>query len=86
MLLPRRGWNTYAAETERTPVRVNLFNPGPIRPRMRASVMPGEDPMILDTPEQAAEYILPMCMPDWNETGKVYDYRTRSLMSFRSPI
>jgi hypothetical protein len=53
---------------------------------MRASVMPGEDPMTLDTPEQAAEYILPMCMPDWNETGKVYDYRTRSLMHFRPPV
>ena len=66
-------------------MRVNLFNPGPIRTRMRASVFPGEDPMTLDTPEQAAEFIVPMCAPDWNETGKLYDYKTRTLMSFHPP-
>jgi len=26
-----------------------------------------------------------MCAPDWNETGKLYDYRSRTLMSFRGP-
>src|SRR4029077_17602267 len=31
----------YAAETESTAVKVNLFNPGPTRTRMRAQVMPG---------------------------------------------
>src|SRR5579864_5744508 len=76
---------TWANETASTPVRVNLFNPGPIRTRMRASVFPGEDPMTLDTPEQAAEFLVPMCLPSWNETGKFYDYPTRKLMSFRSP-
>src|SRR5215472_2353616 len=75
----------WAAETESTPIRVNLFNPGPIRTRMRASVFPGEDPMTLDTPEQAAEFIMPMCAPDWIETGKLFDYKTRTLMSFRPP-
>jgi len=34
----------YAAETSSTPLRVNLFNPGPTRTRMRALVMPGEGP------------------------------------------
>jgi len=75
----------WAHETASTPIRVNLFNPGPIRTRMRASVFPGEDPMTLDTPEQAAEFILPMCAPDWTETGKFYDYKTRTLMSFHPP-
>jgi NAD(P)-dependent dehydrogenase (short-subunit alcohol dehydrogenase family) len=75
----------WAHETASTAMRVNLFNPGPIRTRMRASVFPGEDPMTLDTPEQAAEYIVPMCAPDWNETGRFYDYKTRTLMSFRPP-
>ena len=50
----------WAHETATTPIRVNLFNPGPIRTRMRASVFPGEDPMTLDTPDQAAELIVPM--------------------------
>ena len=77
-----RAW---AQETASTPIRVNLFDPGPIRTRMRASVFPGEDPMTLDTPEQAAEFIVPMCAPDWTETGKLFEYKTRRLLSFRAP-
>jgi NAD(P)-dependent dehydrogenase (short-subunit alcohol dehydrogenase family) len=72
----------WAAETASTSMRVNLFSPGPIRTRMRAVVFPGEDPLTLDTPEQAAEFIVPMCAPDWTETGKLYDYKTRKLMGF----
>ena len=64
---------------------MNLFSPGPIRTRMRAAVFPGEDPMTLETPEQVAELIVPMCAPGWNETGKLFDYKTRTLMSFRAP-
>jgi NAD(P)-dependent dehydrogenase (short-subunit alcohol dehydrogenase family) len=76
---------TWANETASTPMRINLFNPGPIRTRMRATVFPGEDPMTLDTPEQVAEFIVPMCAPSWTETGKLYDYKIRSLTSFRAP-
>jgi NAD(P)-dependent dehydrogenase (short-subunit alcohol dehydrogenase family) len=75
----------WAHEMASTPIRVNLFDPGPIRTRMRASMFPGEDPLTLDTPEQAAEFIVPMCTPDWTETGKLYDYKARTLMSFRAP-
>jgi NAD(P)-dependent dehydrogenase (short-subunit alcohol dehydrogenase family) len=75
----------WASETASTPIRVNLFSPGPIRTRMRATVFPGEDPMTLETPEQVAQLILPMCTPAWGETGKVYDYQTRTLQSFRAP-
>lgn len=77
-----RAW---AQETANTKLRVNLFNPGPVRTRMRATLMPGEDPATLDTPEQVAEFIVPLCAPDWTETGRFYDYKTRSLMSFRAP-
>jgi hypothetical protein len=28
---------------------------------------------------------VPMCMPSWTETGKFYDYKSRSLMDFRPP-
>jgi NAD(P)-dependent dehydrogenase (short-subunit alcohol dehydrogenase family) len=75
----------WASETASTSLRVNLFNPGPIRTRMRAAVFPGEDPATLDTPEQVAEFIVPMCLPSWNESGKFYDYPTKKLMSFRAP-
>jgi NAD(P)-dependent dehydrogenase (short-subunit alcohol dehydrogenase family) len=77
---------TYAAETDTTtPVRVNLFNPGPTRTRMRAQVMPGEDPMTLPTPEQVAETIVPLCLPSFSETGKLYDYRAGRLLDFPQP-
>jgi len=76
---------TYAAETLTTPVRVNLLYPGPIRTRMRAQAMPGEDPMTLDTPDQVAEEVVKLCLPDFQETGKVYAYRGKKLLEFRAP-
>ena len=75
----------YADETKSTAVRVNIFNPGPTRTRMRAAVMPGEDPMTLPTPETVAATIVPLCLPSFQETGKVYDYKAGKLMSFRPP-
>ncbi len=76
---------TYASETSSTPLRVNLFNPGPTRTRMRAGVMPGEDPTTLRTPEEVAETILPLCLPDFTETGKLYDFPMRKLLDFAAP-
>jgi hypothetical protein len=26
-----------------------------------------------------------MCSPAWGETGKLYDYKNRTLLSFRAP-
>jgi len=76
---------TYAAETVNTAVRVNLFNPGPTRTRMRAILMPGEDPATLPTPEQMAAKIVPLCLANFTETGKLYDYPTGRLLAFRRP-
>jgi NAD(P)-dependent dehydrogenase (short-subunit alcohol dehydrogenase family) len=76
---------TYADETAATAVRVNLFNPGPTRTRMRALVMPGEDPMTLPTPEQVAEKIVDLCLPSFTETGRLYDYRAGKLLEFKPP-
>jgi NAD(P)-dependent dehydrogenase (short-subunit alcohol dehydrogenase family) len=66
-------------------VRVNVFAPGPTRTGMRAAVMPGEDPMTLPTPETVAETLIPLCLPSFQETGKLYDYPQRKLLSFRAP-
>jgi hypothetical protein len=52
---------------------------------MRATVMPGEDPATLPKPAQVAESIVPLCLPDFTESGKLYDFRSRSLQSFREP-
>jgi len=76
---------TYAAETVTTNVRVNLLNPGPTRTRMRAAVMPGEDPMTLKTVEPVAEQIVAMCLPDFQETGKLYDYEQGRLLDMQPP-
>jgi NAD(P)-dependent dehydrogenase (short-subunit alcohol dehydrogenase family) len=76
---------TYAAETESTAVRVNLVNPGPTRTRMRAQVMPGEDPMTLPPAEAVAEKIVALCLPDVTATGRLYDYPTDRLLAFRKP-
>ena len=77
---------TYAAETVNTSeIRVMLVNPGPLRTRMRAAAMPGEDPLSLRTPEELAPKIVEICAPAWTETGKLYDFPTDKLLSFRGP-
>ncbi|MEA2935065.1 MAG: hypothetical protein QOD74_1711 [Variibacter sp.] len=76
---------TYADETASTPVKVNLVNPGPVRTKMRAAAMPGEDPLKLDPPHKVAEQLLQLCLPSFAESGKLYDYPSRKLLSFQKP-
>lgn len=77
---------TYAAETDTTSqVRVMIANPGPLRTRMRAYAMPGEDPETLKTPEDFAPNLLPLCSPDWQITGKLYDFPKNAILSFQTP-
>ena len=77
---------TYAAETLNTSnIRVMLINPGPLRTLMRAKAMPGEDPMTLRAPDELAPKIVEICSPHWTETGKLYDFPTNKLLSFRAP-
>ncbi len=76
---------TYAAETATTNVRVNVFTPGPVRTRMRAQAMPGEDPMTLETPEQVAEKIVELCLPGMLESGKLYAYPKGKFLAFQPP-
>jgi NAD(P)-dependent dehydrogenase (short-subunit alcohol dehydrogenase family) len=76
---------TYAEETSSTNVRVNLFNPGPTRTRMRALAMPGEDPATLPAPDDVAAKIIALCLPDFTETGKLYDSPAGKLLDFVRP-
>jgi NAD(P)-dependent dehydrogenase (short-subunit alcohol dehydrogenase family) len=76
---------TYAAETATTPIRVMLVNPGRMRTRMRAAAMPGEDPKTLPTPEELAPKLMRLLSPEWTETGKLYDFPTDKVLSFRDP-
>ena len=77
---------TYAAETATTSnVVVTVVNPGPLRTRMRAAAMPGEDPETLRTPEDLAPSIVALCSPEFRDTGRLYDYPTDRLLSFQGP-
>jgi NAD(P)-dependent dehydrogenase (short-subunit alcohol dehydrogenase family) len=59
----------YAAELNITPVKANLFNPGPTRTAMRAKAFPGEDPMTLPAPEEVAPSIVAMMRADYVQNG-----------------
>jgi NAD(P)-dependent dehydrogenase (short-subunit alcohol dehydrogenase family) len=76
---------TYANEIATTNVRINLFSPNPTRTRMRATIMPGEDPMSLPTPEDVARGIVPLCLASCTENGKYYDFRVAKFLEFRAP-
>ena len=78
---------TYAAETATTNVRANLFSPGQTRTRMMATAFPGVDPQTLPTPEEVAKAIVPLCLPDCTESGKIYDFRAGKFLEFgRRPV
>lgn len=75
---PRAFWGVYAAtkaaletmiacyadEIEKTPIRVNLFDPGAVRTEMRFKAMPGEDPLTLPPAQEVAATI-----PQYFEPG-----------------
>ena len=76
---------TYAAETASTPVKVMLANPGPLRTAMRRAAMPGEDPQSLRTPEDFAPHLVKLVLPEWQESGLIYDFREDRLLKPQLP-
>ncbi|MGE3247904.1 MAG: SDR family NAD(P)-dependent oxidoreductase [Beijerinckiaceae bacterium] len=77
---------TYAAETQNvSPVKVTIVTPGHVRTKMRAALMPGEDPMTLKTPEDIAPMIVQACSPAWEHTGLLYNLTENALKHFRGP-
>jgi NAD(P)-dependent dehydrogenase (short-subunit alcohol dehydrogenase family) len=75
----------YASECETSNVRVNLFSPGPTRTRMFKSAFPGVDPLTVPTPEEVSAAIVPLCLPECVENGRLYDFRTKRFLEFRAP-
>ena len=65
----------YARELEVTPIKANLFNPGPTRTAMRAKAFPGEDPLTLPTPEEVAPSIVAMLQPSYQENGAWVEFK-----------
>jgi len=66
----------YAAECINTHIRVNLFDPGPVRTAMRAQAMPGEDESSLVHPDALAPAIASLLAVNVTHTGKIYSYVT----------
>ncbi len=60
----------WAAETERTSLRINLVNPGPTRTNMRATAYPGEDPNTLKPPEAVTETFVTLALPSCQWHGE----------------
>jgi NAD(P)-dependent dehydrogenase (short-subunit alcohol dehydrogenase family) len=77
---------TYAAETASTSnIKVTIVNPGYVRTKMRAQLMPGEDPLTLPTPDDIAPSIVALCSPEWMETGKLLQLPEGRLKRFQGP-
>ena len=60
---------TYAREVEKTPIRVNLVNPGATRTAMRAKAFPGEDPETLPPPEHLTATLIRLAEPSFTGHG-----------------
>jgi NAD(P)-dependent dehydrogenase (short-subunit alcohol dehydrogenase family) len=63
-----RAW---AAELEKTPIRVNLVNPGGVRTEMHAEAWPGLDPMKFPPPEAVTEAFVALAEPSCDRHGEV---------------
>lgn len=66
---------TWAEETRRTRLRVNLFDPGVVATRLRAAAMPGEDPATLAQPADVAPRLADLCEPGETRHGEVIGRR-----------
>ena len=64
-----RAW---AAESEKTEMRINLIDPGATRTAMRAAAYPGEDPNSLRTAEDITPAFLHLLSPDCTSQGMLY--------------
>ena len=61
---------TYAAEVAHTQVRVNLFNPGPMRTFMRREAFPGENEAQQTPPEAHGESLIRLALPSCTLNGE----------------
>lgn len=83
---PRAYWNAYAvskaalehmariyaAEVEKTAIKVNLVNPGGTRTAMRAEAMPGENPEDVKPPETVTGLFVDLADPAFDKSGELF--------------
>jgi NAD(P)-dependent dehydrogenase (short-subunit alcohol dehydrogenase family) len=61
---------TWAAEVAKTPLRVNLADPGVVATKLRATAFPGEDPERLARPADVAPGLAALCLPGETRHGE----------------
>ena len=65
-----RSW---AGESEKTNLRINMLNPGVTATKMRASAFPGENPDTLPSPDDIAPAFLALLATDCTHHGELVD-------------
>lgn len=76
---------TYSGELVSTNVKANLFSPGPVRTKMRAQAVPGEDPETIPHPDDVAPSIIDLVEPKCTESGKIFDFVEKRFLDFNAP-
>ena len=78
---------TYAEETLPTsPIKVMVFNPGRTDTAMLRLAHPGMDFSLAATPDQLVPDLIRLASPDWMDTGKLYDFPTRTVLTYQQPV
>lgn len=70
---------TYALEAKGAGVRVSILDPGPMRTRMRAAAMPGEDPKTLPEPSTILPLLFRVVVPSYDGLAERFSARDFSL-------
>lgn len=65
---------TWSAENDKTPMRINLLDPGAMRTAMRAQAMPGEDPQAIGDPSEIGSSLLKLTDTALKQNGRVFDH------------
>lgn len=65
----------YAAEVEQFDIKVNVIDPGAVRTDMRASAVPGEDPMTLPHPSELTQIFIDLGVESCVKHGEIISAR-----------
>jgi NAD(P)-dependent dehydrogenase (short-subunit alcohol dehydrogenase family) len=69
---------TWAHETEKSELRVNMISPGPFATQMRAKAMPGEDPTTLPSPEELGPLFVELSKSDCVRHGETVAFERKA--------
>ncbi len=62
---------TYAGEVSKTPLRINLLDPGIVRTKLRSAAFPLEDPAKLRAPDEVTDPFVDLAAASWMRHGEV---------------